>query len=257
MLEENITKDSSPSTATDIRVDSSQKAKPGDDGDLSTPSQPRPVPKDNTVVTTDVTHERTHGEHSHNRHKAKRGKPPPPTEPMVCGPQLPTADVVCGPQLPTAADVVCGPQLPSAHDVVCGPELPIDGVLYGPLAMDAEPVAEKQKDHGGDSNFGADSKVSVLSEARFVRHRHLAEQDSSTEDGGHRGSQKHEWKKPVHKDSVGEEADIEAGPGSVEESEEDDFDDLDIIDKQLELALEKKKVGILTVKQELKMCLSR
>ena len=258
MLDSDALKKAVTSAGPDASAESSHTAKTmsGDDNDVlgqapvkSVPSQPVKDSVLGSDTTTNVAHERTHGEHAHSRHRAKRetnhkpSQPPPPTDP---GPRM------CGPQLPTSADVVYGPQLPSALDVVCGPQLPIDGIPYN--VSDVELESEKPRKDGDHlsssskaSHSEASSKVSVLSEARFVRHRHLVEKDAllgSSEEGGSQGSQTQEGKESGPED---DEADAKAGHVTDDEEESDeDFDDLDIIDKQLELALEKKKVGAVT-----------
>ena len=192
-------------------------------------------------------HERTHGKHAHHtKHRAKQQ-----TEE---GPQLPETGptMFYGPHLPTGDDVECGPQLPS--DTVEGPHWPLDSVPYSPQM--AETAAEKHghvvKEHDVDrsgsssktsTHSDAGSKVRILAE---VRHKHLAEQDPSTEAGGHRTTVKHEKETVVPEDSVADEPVVKARDGEedIEEDDDDDFDDIDMdIDKQLELALEKKKVS--------------
>ena len=197
-------------------------------------------------VTTDGGHERTHGERAHHsKHRAKQH--------TVEGPELPDAgDMFYGPHLPTGDDVVCGPS-----DAVEGPHWPSDSVPSGPQM--AETAAEKHghvvKEHRVDrsgsssktsSHSDAGSKGGAQAEERFVRHKHLAEQDPSTEAGGHRATVKHVKETEVPEDSVADEPVVKAqdGEDDIEEDDDDDFDDMDMdIDKQLELALEKKKVS--------------
>ena len=242
MLEKHALKDSVAGHDTE----STHTPRTASDDDNDEMEQETDATKDSvrgSDVTMDGGHERNHGEHAHHtKHRAKQH--------MVEGPQLPDAgDMFYGPHLPTGDDVVCGPS-----DVVEGPHWPSDSVPSGPQM--AETAAEKHGhvvkehdvDHSGSSSntlshSDAASKVSVLAE---VRHKHLAEQDPSTEAGGHRTAVKHEKETEVPEDSVADEPAVKAQDmeDDGEEEDDDDSDDMDMdIDKQLELALEKKKVG--------------